>query len=289
MFRAGRACGAHTDRVPELPEVEAARTALERAVGRTVARVDDRDEWVCRPHRPGEIASVLEGGRLTAAHRIGKTLWCDTATAAGSGTTTTDDAGPALGLHLGMGGRIVVTDPAGEPVGEGPVPADRRPDAARWTRFTVTFDDGGELRLVDKRRLGRVRLDPDLSGLGPDAEGIAPAEFRDRLARGRSTVKARLLDQSVIAGVGNLLADETLWQARIDPRRRVPDLTRTDLDRVHHHLGRALARAVAHGGVHTGEVIEHRRPGGHCPRCGAELAHGTVGGRSTWWCPREQT
>lgn len=261
-------------RMPELPEVEAARTVLAGAVGRRITDVDDRDDWVCRPHRPGDIAAALKGGTLTGAHRIGKTMWCDTATADG-------DDGPALGVHLGMGGRIVVTDSAAQRPRQGT-------REAGWDRFTVTFDDGGQLRLADKRRLGRIRLDPDLSGLGPDAEGLTPAVFRERLLRGRAAVKTRLLDQSVIAGVGNLLADETLWQARIDPRSRVRDLTRTDLNRLHRNLDRALERAIAHGGVHTGEVIEHRRPGGHCPRCGAELAHGTVGGRSTWWCPQDQ-
>lgn len=267
--------------MPELPEVENARTVLAEAVGRTITAVDDRDDWVCRPHRPGDIASALQGGRLTRVNRTGKTMWCDTETADGG-------AGPALGVHLGMGGRIVVTDSGGERIGGGPAHPDRQPRKAEWDRFTVAFDDGGQFRLFDKRRLGRVRLDPDLSGLGPDAEGMEPAEFRDRLLRGTSAVKARLLDQSVLAGVGNLLADETLWQARISPKAPVRDLTRTDLDRLHRNLDRALERAIANGGVNTGEVIEHRHPGGHCPRCGTEMVHGTVGGRSTWWCPQEQ-
>lgn len=268
--------------MPELPEVENARRVLAGALGRRIAEVDDRDGWVCRPHRPGDIAGALTGGTLTAAHRIGKMMWCDTVTADGG-------AGPALGLHLGMGGRIVVTGGDGEQAGGDPAGPGDGTDRPAWDRFTMTFEDGGALRLHDKRRLGRVRLDPDLAGLGPDAQGLRPSVFRDRLRAGRAAVKARLLDQSVIAGVGNLLADEALWQARIDPRTPVRDLTRTDLDRLHRNLERALERAIARGGVHTGEVIEHRRPGGHCPRCGAELAHGTVGGRSTWWCPREQT
>lgn len=277
MFRRG----ATLVGMPELPEVENARRVLTRATGRVVSDVDDRDDWVCRPHRPGDIATALKGGTLTRAHRIGKTMWCDTVTVDG-------EAGPALGVHLGMGGRIAVTTAGDERTGGEPERPDRRPGKPEWDRFTITFDDGGRLRLVDKRRLGRVRLDPDLSGLGPDAQGLRPAVFRDRLRAGRSAVKARLLDQSVIAGVGNLLADETLWRARIDPRTPVRELARTDLDRLHRNLDRALERAIENGGVHTGEVIEHRRPGGHCPRCGTELVHGTVGGRSTWWCPQEQ-
>ena len=108
------------------------------------------------------------------------------------------------------------------------------------------------------------------------------------MSRGRAPVKARLLDQSVIAGVGNLLADETLWQARIDPRRRVDTLDDDDLGVLLKQLRRSTQRAIKRGGVHTGEVIEHRRSDGHCPRCGAPMARATVGGRTTWFCPVEQ-
>ena len=267
--------------MPELPEVENARQVLDGAVGRTITEIDDRDTWVCRPHAPGDIAAALKGGKLTDTHRCGKAMWCDTETADGT-------EGPSLGVHLGMGGRIVVTNAEGQRIGGGPERPDRQPRKAEWDRFTVDFADGGQFRLFDKRRLGRVRLDPDLSGLGPDAEGMRPAEFRKRLSRGRTAVKARLLDQSVLAGVGTLLADLRLWQASFDPAARADELTRTERDRLHRNLGSALADAIANGGVHTGRFIEHRHPGGHCPRCGTELVHGTVGGRSTWWCPKEQ-
>ena len=82
--------------------------------------------------------------------------------------------------------------------------------------------------LFDKRRLARVRLAPDISALGPDAEGVTPAEFRGLITRGSIAVKARLLDQSKIAGVGNLLADETLWQAKVPPAARTSSLQRKD-------------------------------------------------------------
>ena len=98
----------------------------------------------------------------------------------------------------------------------------------------------------------------------------------------------RPLDQSRIAGVGNLLADEILWQARVSPAERTNGLRRQDADRLYRALQSALRSAIAKGGVHTGDVIASRRPGGTCPRCGAEMRHGTVGGRSTWWCSREQ-
>ncbi|MFP5283773.1 MAG: formamidopyrimidine-DNA glycosylase, partial [Actinomycetes bacterium] len=101
-------------------------------------------------------------------------------------------------------------------------------------------------------------------------------------------VKARLLDQAVVAGVGNLLADQTLWEAKISPRQPVDTLQRRQLDRLHRALTSALASALDLGGVHTGRVIEHRTKGGTCPRCGSPMSNATVGGRTTWWCTSEQ-
>jgi formamidopyrimidine-DNA glycosylase len=268
--------------VPELPEVESARRVLEGALDREIRAVDDNDEWVCRPHRPGDIARALVGGRLTAARRRGKTMWCETVDRAGR-------PGPRLGIHLGMGGRIVVTGDGGSRAGGDPRPADTAPPRKpEWNRFVAAFVDGGELRLFDKRRLGRVRLEPDVEALGPDAEEIGRAEFRERVGRGRSAVKARLLDQSVLAGVGNLLVDETLWQAGLSPSTPADELDRTTLDHLHAALEKALAAAIEHGGVHTGEVIPFRHADATCPRCGAPMVHGKVGGRTTWWCSEEQ-
>ena len=135
---------------------------------------------------------------------------------------------------------------------------------------------------------GRVRLNPGTGALGPDAAEVTPAEFRGLITKGAVAVKARLLDQSRIAGVGNLLADEILWEAKVSPAARTDRLRRADADRLYRALVSALESAIARGGVHTGDVIASRHPGGTCPRCGAEMRHGTVGGRSTWWCSREQ-
>lgn len=278
--------------MPELPEVERARAAIERAgLDRRIAEVDDTDSWVCRPHAPGDLAEALRGRRLTAAHRQGKTMWCET-----SGRNRSRTQGPVLGLHLGMSGRIVITRPGGASTEGGDRLAGPYANAVDdprrtiiWDRFTITYADGGSLALFDKRRLGRVRLDPDLSALGPDAQLVERTEFVARVGRGAAPIKARLLDQSVVAGVGNLLADQTLWQARLSPRRPVDELSRTELNRLYRSLQQATAAAIEHGGVHTGELIAFRKSGRHCPRCGSELTQGTVGGRTTWWCPEEQT
>jgi formamidopyrimidine-DNA glycosylase len=277
--------------VPELPEVETARTLIaDLALRRRIADVDDSDAFVCRPYRPGELRDALAGRTLTAAHRRGKTMWFET-----SGLGRSRQPGPDLSIHLGMTGRIIVLPAArrlaeGGESAEGGEPA-RRGAAQRqpqWIRFALLFADGGSLLLSDRRRLGRVRLDPDIGALGPDAGEVTPAEFRDLITKGTIAVKARLLDQSKIAGIGNLLADEMLWQAKVAPAASVRSLAPQDVDRLYRALKSVLRSALSNGGAHTGDMIAVRHAGGRCPRCGAEMRHGTVGGRSTWWCSREQ-
>jgi formamidopyrimidine-DNA glycosylase len=257
--------------MPELPEVERARALIaERALDREIAAVDDTDTYVCRPHAPGEIAEVLVGRRLVSAERRGKSMWCETS-----------DGGPALGIHLGMAGRIVVDD---EEAG------DRVPKRERriWDRFEIVFADGGRLALRDSRRLGRVRLEPPVERLGPDAAEISRADFRARVSRSRMPVKSRIMDQSVLAGVGNLLADEALWKAAIDPNRPANALAEAELDRLRNAIRAANRSALAKGGVHTGRFVPARTRDGVCPRCGTPLSRSAIGGRTTYWCPAEQ-
>jgi formamidopyrimidine-DNA glycosylase len=248
--------------MPELPEADRPRALIaEGALARQIVDVDDNDSYVARPHAPGEIASALVGRRLTSANRIGKMLWLET-----------DGEGPDLGLHLGMAGRIAVDEEPHE----------------RWDRFALTFADGGRLALRDKRRLGRARLEPDLSRLGPDAAVATRAEFRRRVGRSGSPIKARIMDQGAIAGIGNLLADEILWQARIDPRRPANSLSEAELDALRRAVRAAIRHAVRAGGAHTGVLAPHRERGGHCPRCGTPLSVARIGGRTTYWCPVDQ-
>ncbi len=243
--------------MPELPEAERARQTLEQVLGRRVVAVDDSDGYVCRPHPPGEIADALHGHVLADARRRGKFLWLET------------DDGPTLGLHLGMAGRIVV-DPE---------------STGRWDRFTVGFEDGSRFVLRDKRRLGRAILNPDFSHVGPDAAEVSRSEFRRLIGAGRAPVKARLLDQGAISGVGNLLADEALWRARLAPGRRTSELTVEELDRLRRELRAAVRSAIRRGGVHTGRFVAARGREGSCPRDRSPLQRATIGGRTTYWCP----
>jgi formamidopyrimidine-DNA glycosylase len=249
--------------VPELPDVERARRQIEAgALHRRIAGVQDGDTYVSRPHAPGEIADALVGRELVSVHRRGKAMWCETS-----------GEGPVLGLHLGMAGRIAI---------------DEEPSERGWDRFVLRFEDGGTLALRDRRRLGRARLEPDIDRLGPDAADVGRDQFRALVGRGRAPVKARLMDQAVMSGIGNLMADEILWRARIDPRRAAGDLSDPELDRLRREMRAIIRISVRRGHAGVSEVIDERRRGGHCPRCGAEMAWATVGGRTTFWCPNEQ-
>jgi formamidopyrimidine-DNA glycosylase len=179
--------------------------------------------------------------------------------------------GPVLGLHLGMSGSLWFEE---DPV-------------LRFKRFTLAFSDGTTMFLNDPRRLGRVTLDPVRGRLGPDALEVSLARFRDLVGRSRAPVKARLLNQQALAGVGNLLADEALWRAGIDPRRPGVDLDTDELARLRRAVRAAIRAALEVGG--TGRsTFARSRALGRCPRHGSELSTAKVGGRTTRWCPLDQ-
>jgi len=259
--------------VPEIVEVEAYRALAERALGRTITRVDAPDAWYLkRGLTPTAARRALKGRRLSAARRIGKLLLLDTAD------------GPVVGLHFGMSGRLLVDGTAG--VDKLIYASDR--ELASWDRFALRFADGGDLRMRDPRRLGAVELDPDETRLGPDALALSLAELRVALAGSVAPLKARLLNQARIAGIGNLIADEALWRAGLAPTRASGSLTPADVRRLHRHLRQTLADLVHRGGSHTGDLMQSREPGAVCPRDGAPLRRETVGTRTTYWCPRHQ-
>jgi formamidopyrimidine-DNA glycosylase len=258
-------------------EVEAYRAlAQQAALNRPIITVEAPDAWYLKGGLTAEGLSVLIGRHFSAALRRGKRLVLETASPDGS-------PGPALGLRFGMSGRLVVDGIAG--VTE--LRHSSNQPLEKYDRFGITFSDGGHLRVRDPRRLGGVQLDPP-EALGHDAASVTVGQLAAALKGSRVAVKARLMDQSRLAGVGNLIADEVLWRAGLSPQRPAGSLTPAEVRRLHRHLRAALPEMTARGGSHTGDLMDARRPGGLCPRDGRPLRRDTVGGRTTWWCPWHQ-
>ena len=258
--------------MPELLEVETYRRAAEAVVGRRVKAVHAPDEWYAKgATTTAELIAVLPGHLVTTARRIGKLLLLDT-------------DGPVLGLRFGMTGRLLVD--GGAPIETLEYSSDRNDPA--WDRFAMTFRGGGGLVVRDPRRLGGVEIDPDESRLGPDATAITLAPFRDVIRSSSTAVKARMMDQSRLAGMGNLLTDETLWRAGLAPDRASRSLDEREVARLHRAMRRTIEVLGRRGGSHTGDLQPERVRGGRCPKDGEELRREDVGGRTTYWCPAHQ-
>jgi formamidopyrimidine-DNA glycosylase len=234
--------------MPELPEVELYRRLAERALGRAIASIDAPDEWYLKGGLTADLVSTALAGRTFVAARRRGKLLL---------LDCSGDDGPVLGLRFGMSGRLIVDGVAG--VDDLLYSSNR--ELEQWDRFVVRFVDGGALRMRDPRRLGGVSLDPD---------------------------EARLMDQSRVAGVGNLIADEALWRAGLDPARAAGSLSPAEVRRLQRHVVATVGDFVRNGGSHTGVLLPHRVAGGRCPRDGTPLIRRTIGGRTTWSCPGHQ-
>lgn len=258
--------------MPEIIEVEAYRTAIAATEGRRITAVHAPDEWFAKGGTTTEaLRRELAGARIEEARRRGKLVIVDT-------------DGPRLGLRFGMTGKVVV---------DGTMPIDHllydspRHEPA-WDRFGLDFEGGGSMVLRDPRRLGGVQLDPDEDRLGPDALSLTLSQLRKALGRSTLALKARLLDQHRIAGLGNLLVDEALWRGRLSPVREAGSLDPQETARLHRAIQTTLRILGQRGGSHTGDLQPGRVRGGYCPRDGAVLRRDRVGGRTTYWCPEHQ-
>jgi formamidopyrimidine-DNA glycosylase len=257
--------------VPELPDVEGFRRDLARALpGRRVRKVDVHDAGVLRNTTARTLARQLTGHRFDEPRRHGKWLILPT-------------DGPTLLVHSGMTGH----------------PYYANFGAAHWgpERLVITLDRGA-LRYADLRKLRGVWLardDDEVAGVmgaqGPDALGINRRSFAKELDGRRGVLKPTLMDQSVIAGLGNLLVDEICWRARLNPSWPVRSLGEDDVRALHTAMKRVLTTAVRHGCVPSSPRWLTRvrdEPDPSCPRCGARLMRGRIGGRTSLWCPRCQ-
>ena len=241
-------------------------------MGRTVAAVHAPDDWFIKGGvDAAALAQVLDGQTVAAVRRRGKLLMMDIGDA-------------VLGLRFGMTGRLVVDDHA--VIEKLEYSSDRV--VPEWRRFGLGFADGGTLAIIDPRRLGGVELDPDETRLGPDAFELTSEQLTAALEGSRAPLKARLLDQQRVAGLGNLLVDEILWRMGLDPAREARSLGRSDLERLAVGIRSTVAELTERGGSHTGDLHLARVRGGSCPRDGELLDRRTIGGRTTYSCPQHQ-
>jgi formamidopyrimidine-DNA glycosylase len=260
--------------LPEILEVEAARQVLaEHALDREIVRVHAPDTWFLKRGTTGPaLRHALIGNSFTAARRIGKQIILD---------TKVPDV--RLGVHLGMSGRVIVD---GQEAGDPLVYASNR-RVAKWHRFGVHFADGGAFMLRDPRRLGAAELDPDESRFGPDAMSLTFKQLDHALGVRTAPVKAVLMDQARIAGLGNLLVDEVLWRAGIDPLRPANAIDPDERRTLHKAIRTGLRVLNRRGGSHTGDMP--RDVDAPCPRDGGPLLRRTIAGRTTYSCSVHQT
>lgn len=260
--------------MPELPDVEGFRSVFEScATGQAVRRVEVRDAGVLHGISARGLSSALKDQRFIEPERRGKWLLARTAD------------GPTLVVHFGMTGRLVCAEPE---------------DAEEiHDRVLFSLDSGHQLRYRDQRKLRGLWLAHDeaevarvLGPLGPDAMTVGRDEFEAALASRRGQLKPAITDQSVLAGLGNLLADEILWRSRIRPDRQTRDLSQADRGRLYSDMRSTLRRSVEAGCVPTRDswLTGHRDdPDPVCPRCGNPLRRSHLGGRTAVWCPHCQT
>jgi len=270
--------------MPELPEVESVRRQLEPALaGRRFERVVIHDPRLVRPYDPTEVAAELEGERVAGVERRGKYL------------VVRFESGRVLLVHLRMTGSLLHA-------ASGSLQVDPH------RRAVVTLDDGSDVAYRDVRRFGTWLLlepgeaEPYLAqrvGDEPLDTLFTAARLGERLTGRRTSLKAALLDQRTLAGIGNIYADEALWRARLNPLRVASSLDRAELRRLH----RGIRVALEHGLARQGSTLrDYRLPDGSggsmqdefrvygrrdepCDRCGTPIARTEAAGRTTWFCP----
>jgi len=274
--------------MPELPEVETIARGLNKRV-----RNDAIDSvWLGKHREPlkssaREISSALTGTRIVEVRRVGKHLVFDL-----ESKTSQNGSGIRQWIvHLGMTGRMLVCSPE-----------ERIP---KHTHAVAWLDSGRELRFVDPRRFGRLSVTTEESFSGPGREPltISSDDFA-QLFRGRKTpIKAALLNQKLLHGVGNIYADESLFRAGIRPRRQAGRLTRAESDRLHAAVKEVLKEAIKLGGSSVSDYVDaegregffqlqHRvylRTGEPCLVCNTPIKRTVLGGRGTHYCPKCQT
>jgi formamidopyrimidine-DNA glycosylase len=280
--------------MPELPEVE----TIARGVDRRLRGDSILSAWFSsyrEPFKtpPDEMEAALPGLRIAQVRRVGKHIVVDLEAKSKAGSVRRVRSGSTPGIHsarqllvhLGMTGRLLVSAP------DVPLPP--------HTHAVLRLASGRELRFADPRRFGRIGLVSGFTGPGTEPLTISKDDFA-ALFRGRKlSIKAALLNQSLLHGVGNIYADESLFRAGIRPTRAAGRLTRERLDRLHTALRQVLREAIRAGGSSVSDYVDadgergffqirHRvymRTGEPCLVCGTPIRRVTLGGRGTHFCP----
>lgn len=282
--------------MPELPEVETVRRGLQLLIVDKTITSETHDWPKGFPNTPADIEQFLVGAKVIAVRRRAKVLLIDLS------------SDYTLVTHLKMTGQLVYRGDevfgAGHPNDSlvGPLPD-------RSTRVTLVFTDGSKLFFNDQRKFGWMKLYPTLEvenidfmkKVGPEPldDDFTAQAFRERFKRrAKTSIKAALLDQTVVAGVGNIYADESLWGAQIDPRRKVADVSDDEFERLFHELREVMNLAIEKGGSTDRNYVDaggkkgsyldfarvFRREGQPCPRCGQSVIKLKHAGRGTHLC-----
>ena len=276
--------------MPELPEVETIVRGLRTVLpGHTIVGVRlGKTDFI---EDPAALAELLPGRRIESVERLGKFIQLQLSASA---EAKNPERQINLVIHLGMTGWLGV----------------RRPDdpIAPHTHAFFELEDGRELRYTDIRRFGQMllvggdQIDAFSGRLGHEPLEISASEFDQRLSGRHARIKALLLDQRVFRGIGNIYADESLWQARIHPARLAARLNSKELGRLRKAIQRVLLHAIADRGSSISNFVDaegqpgeyqqrHRaygREGKPCFRCGAKIRRAIIAGRSSFFCPRCQ-
>lgn len=276
--------------MPELPEVETVRRNLATVLpGRRVEAVEVRSPHCLAEPDPELFRRSLTGRTIRGVGRRGKYLLLDL------------DGGFVLAVHLRMTGRLVYEVPGTGPAAAGETAPDPH------THAVLRLSGGGRLSFRDVRKFGRLYLTPSLSSLlpagklGPEPleEGFTPEALASRLKGRQARVKAMLLDQRVVAGVGNIYADEALFLAGIHPERRAGSLRKAEVERLHAAVRQVLEEGIRHRGTTFSDYRDgfgepggygerlavYGREGAPCRRCGGPVSRIRSGGRSSYFCP----
>jgi formamidopyrimidine-DNA glycosylase len=275
--------------MPELPEVETVATGLHRRVaGDVIESVWLGDKPQSFKSTPAEIAATVEGTRIEAVRRVGKHIVVDLQP---PNRRAKDPERRQWIVHLGMTGRFLVVDAATE--------------LAKHTHAIARLRSGRELRFVDPRRFGKlavVREGAGFAGPGTEPLTVKKEEFAQLFKGRKLAIKAALLNQKLLHGVGNIYADESLFRSGIRPTRPAGKLTREQLGRLHKELVKVLRAAIKAGGTTVSDYVDsdgaeglfqfrlraYGRTGEPCVKCKTAIKRIVVGGRSTHYCPQCQ-